>query len=95
MPYVPRDRLDYMPAESRRFEPVWTVDGGRDGLDLVRAAAAGAGRWLGPGGILVVETGDERTGQPREVVAAFEAAGLVADVRRDEEMEATAVVGRS
>jgi release factor glutamine methyltransferase len=95
MPYVPRDRLDYMPAESRRFEPVWTVDGGRDGLDLVRAAAAGAGRWLGPGGILVVETGDERTGQPREVVAAFEAAGLVADVRRDEEMEATAVVVRS
>ena len=95
MPYVPSRRLDYMPAESRGFEPVWTVDGGQDGLDLVRSAAAGAGEWLAPGGILVVETGDERTGQPREVVAAFEAAGLVADVRRDEEMEATAVVGRS
>lgn len=95
MPYVPRERLDYMPTDSRRFEPVWTVDGGQDGLDLVRAAAAGAGEWLAPGGILVVETGDERTGQPREAVAAFEAAGLLADVRWDEEMEATAVVGRS
>ena len=57
LPYVTTaEWLDLMP-EIRDYEPREALDGGSDGLDLVRALLATAGRWLGPGGAVVLEIG--------------------------------------
>jgi release factor glutamine methyltransferase len=53
-PYVPRGELDTLPREVRR-EPRLALDGGDDGLALLRRVAAGAPPRLLPGGTLVLE----------------------------------------
>ncbi|MGH9028017.1 MAG: N5-glutamine methyltransferase family protein [Acidimicrobiales bacterium] len=56
-PYVPTGELRLLPADVQRFEPRVALDGGRDGLDLVRRAVDSAARLLRPGGWLLVELG--------------------------------------
>jgi release factor glutamine methyltransferase len=70
-PYVPRGELSSLPAEVRR-EPAQALDGGPDGLDVVRRIAAAAPRWLVPGGLLALEIGD---GQGPAVHSLLETAG--------------------
>jgi release factor glutamine methyltransferase len=53
-PYVPRGELDTLPPEVRR-EPRLALDGGPDGLELLRRIAEGAPARLFPGGALVLE----------------------------------------
>ena len=89
-PYVPTTAIALMPPEARTHEPAVALDGGRDGLDVVRRVAAGAAGWLAPGGHLVVETSPSQA--PR-VVAAVEAGGLPARVAGADDLDATAVVG--
>lgn len=50
--------------EVRRFpeDPVHAIDGGDDGLDVVRACVATAGRHLLPGGVLLLQAGPEQAG---------------------------------
>ena len=90
-PYVPTGSIASMPPEARDHEPRGALDGGPDGLDLVRRIAAAAADWLTPGGSLVVEAGEP---QAVAVAAAFTSHGLEARVERDEEIGATVVVGR-
>ena len=59
------------PREARDHEPVHTLDGGPDGLDLHRRVAAGAGSWVRPGGVVLLETSPE---QAPGSTAAFDAA---------------------
>ena len=91
VPYVPSDAVALMPPESRDHEPLPTVDGGADGLDLLRRVAALAPAWLRPGGVLYSEIS---LAQADPAAATFAAAGLVAEVHHDEEREATVVTGR-
>ena len=70
-PYVPRGEIPTLAAEVRR-EPVEALDGGPDGLDVVRRIIAGAPRWVMPGGLLALEIGD---GQGPAVHSLLEAAG--------------------
>ena len=56
-PYVPTRELRLLPADVQRHEPRAALDGGEDGLDLVRQVVAAAGRLLRPGGWLLVELG--------------------------------------
>jgi release factor glutamine methyltransferase len=53
---VTRD-LGYLPADVQRFEPQRALDGGPDGLDLVRRVVDAAGTLLRPGGRLLLEVG--------------------------------------
>jgi release factor glutamine methyltransferase len=53
-PYIPRGELDTLSREVRR-EPRLALDGGADGLDLIRKIVAGAPERLLPGGVLIVE----------------------------------------
>lgn len=55
-PYVPTRDLGSLPAEYRH-EPASALDGGMDGLDVVRRILAGAGRRLAGDGVLIVEVG--------------------------------------
>jgi release factor glutamine methyltransferase len=58
-PYVPTDELAYLPADVRRHEPRTALDGGGDGLDLVRRAIDDAARILTPGGWFLTEIGGD------------------------------------
>ncbi|MFG1694934.1 putative protein N(5)-glutamine methyltransferase [Nonomuraea sp. NPDC049309] len=89
-PYVPSDALALLPPEARLHEPRSALDGGADGLDVVRRVIGGAAHWLAPGGRLLVETS---RGQAAATAAAVSAAGLLARVATSEELDATAVIG--
>ncbi|PFG44117.1 release factor glutamine methyltransferase [Isoptericola jiangsuensis] len=72
-PYVPTGTLPTLPPEAREHEPVAALDGGGDGLDVVRRVAAVAGGWLAPGGALLVEVGE---GQVEVATDVLRGAGL-------------------
>src|SRR5262249_26089141 len=89
-PYVPTGEIAYMPPEARDHEARMALDGGDDGLAILRRVSAEAPRWLAAGGTLLVET-SERQSDPMS--AAMTAAALTARVHRDDEMGATVVTG--
>jgi release factor glutamine methyltransferase len=91
VPYVPSEAIDTLPPEAREHEPPLALDGGPDGLGVLRRVTARAGEWLAPGGHLFVETS---SGQVDRAVDAFERGGLVTRVARSAELGATVVSGR-
>lgn len=60
VPYVPTHDIPLLPAEAREHEPRLALDGGPDGLAVLRRAAARAPDWLAPGGSLLTETSDHQ-----------------------------------
>jgi release factor glutamine methyltransferase len=89
-PYVPSGSIRLMPPEARLYEPRLALDGGMDGLDVLRRIVAGAKRWLAPGGRLLVEIS---RGQAPASVAAFGRNGLAARIVTSDELDATVVIG--
>jgi len=82
--------ISLLPAEARIHEPRAALDGGPDGLDVLRRVAAAAPEWLAPGGHLLSETSERQA--PR-LVEAMARAGLVPQVARSGELNATVVIG--
>ena len=56
-PYIPAGDIAGLPPEVRVWEPLQALDGGLDGLDVVRALVAATTRVLAPGGWLIMEFG--------------------------------------
>ncbi len=88
-PYVPTDKVALLPPEARLHEPQVALDGGADGLDILRRVAGQAPQWLAPGGHLLSETSE---GQAPRLAEAAARAGLIPRVARSEELNATVVV---
>ncbi|MCP2202632.1 release factor glutamine methyltransferase [Lentzea flava] len=88
VPYVPTDDIQFMPTEARDYEARVALDGGADGLEVMRRVAAQAADWLRPGGHLMSETSAR---QAAAALAAFSAAGFEAKLVTSE--DATAVTG--
>ena len=59
-PYVPAAGLRLLPPDVQRHEPRLALDGGDDGLALVRRVLAAAARLLRPGGAVLVEVGGDQ-----------------------------------
>lgn len=72
LPYVPKDDIRRVPVEVRH-DPQAALDGGEDGLDLVRRLVADLPRILRICGGAILEIGD---GQAEAVAAVAENAGL-------------------
>jgi release factor glutamine methyltransferase len=87
---VPSDGIAFLPSEARDHEPRLALDGGPDGLDVLRRVAAGAGNWLAAGGHLLIETS---SAQAAAATDAFIAAGLRTEVSRSEELDTNVVTG--
>ncbi len=62
LPYIPT--LDLSDLEVARSEPGISLDGGSDGLGLIRRLLADSPRWLAEGGLLLLEI---EAGQARQV----------------------------
>ena len=90
VPYVPTQEIEFLPPEARAHEPRAALDGGPDGLDVLRRVAAGAAEWLAPGGHLLIETSER---QVPLAEAAFAASGLTTRVVSSADLEATVVIG--
>jgi len=57
LPYVATAEWEQLLPEIRVYEPRAALDGGPDGLDLIRRLLAMAGSYLRPGGVLLLEIG--------------------------------------
>ncbi|MBT2539372.1 putative protein N(5)-glutamine methyltransferase [Streptomyces sp. ISL-44] len=88
-PYVPTEEIGLMPSEARDHEPLVSLDGGSDGLDIHRRVAADALPWLAPGGHLLIETSAR---QCPSTASALTSAGLATRVATSEELYATVVI---
>lgn len=89
-PYVPTEAVRLLPAEARAHEPRVTLDGGPDGLDVLRRVIATARSWLAPGGHLLVEASER---QAPQAAAAMARSGLFPRVTRSDDLNATVVIG--
>jgi ribosomal protein L3 glutamine methyltransferase len=67
-PYEPSARVDRLPREFRR-EPRMALDGGADGLAIIRKLLSQAGGRLNPGGCVLIEVGGLRKAVDREFAA--------------------------
>ncbi|WP_245171834.1 putative protein N(5)-glutamine methyltransferase [Streptomyces decoyicus] len=90
VPYVPSEEVGLLPPEAREYEPLVALDGGADGLDVLRRVTAAALQWLAPGGHLLVETSER---QAPQAVEAFTRNGLLPRVADSDELYATIVIG--
>jgi release factor glutamine methyltransferase len=90
VPYIPTGQIALQPAEARLHEPRVALDGGADGLDVLRRVAAAAPEWLAPGGHLLTETSERQAPQAAEIMAG---SGLAAQVATSAELSATVVTG--
>jgi release factor glutamine methyltransferase len=73
LPYVPTTEFAFLPRDVQAFEPAVALDGGDDGLVLIRRAVVQAGVWLTPGGHLLLEVGGD---QPAVLTEELLAAGF-------------------
>ena len=67
-PYIPSDAIATLPPEVRDHEPRAAIDGGGDGLAVIRRLVREAPAWLLPGAPLVLETAG---GEQLDAVAAL------------------------
>jgi len=73
LPYVPTGEIPYLPRDVPAFEPLSALDGGSDGLGLIRRAVNESREWLRDGGHILLETGGD---QPRALTPVLERAGF-------------------
>lgn len=90
VPYVPTSAVRTLPPEARLHEARLALDGGPDGLDVLRRVAAAAPSWLAPGGRLLVETSER---QARRAAETFAREGLTPRVVSSADLNATVVIG--
>ena len=77
-PYIPSGDIAGLDADVRDFEPRLALDGGEDGLVVIRRLLAEAQRYLVPEGLLAIEVGFD---QAPAVAALFEQTGFTAVAR--------------
>ncbi|MFD9719158.1 putative protein N(5)-glutamine methyltransferase [Streptomyces sp. NPDC059076] len=90
VPYVPTGEIELLPAEARVHEARIALDGGTDGLDVLRRVTAEAASWLAPGGSMLFETSEEQLPTALEIVNR---GGLEPRVAVDDDRWATVVIG--
>jgi release factor glutamine methyltransferase len=89
-PYVPTDALEFMPPEARLHEPAAALDGGQNGLHIVKRVITDAPQWLSSGGHVLVESGAD---QAPAVAGLAADSGLHPRVATSDELGATVVIG--
>jgi release factor glutamine methyltransferase len=68
LPYIPSAEIASLSREVRH-DPALALDGGADGLDLIRRLAAEAAAKLAPGGLIALEIGHDQASAVGEILA--------------------------
>ena len=91
LPYIPSEELASLPVEIREAEPALAVDGGEDGLEVIRRLVAQLPAHLaeGPRAVLL-EVGAGQAGFVEDLLR--EALGEPLDLRRHRDLRGTARV---
>jgi len=87
VPYVPTQEIELLPAEARLHEDRVALDGGPDGLSVLRRVAAEAPQWLAPSGHLLIETSAAQAPGARTAFTQ-----LAARIAYSDEYDATVVI---
>ena len=66
-PYIPTNDVATLQPEVREHEPMCALDGGADGLTIIRRIAAEAPEFIAPGGWLLLEFSDGQGDAAREL----------------------------
>jgi len=74
-PYIPTAVCGTLQREVRDFEPRAALDGGPDGLDVIRRLVGTAAPWLKPGGLFAFEVGAGQAGDAVRLLAGAGAWG--------------------
>ncbi len=69
-PYIPTSQIDRLEAGVRDYEPRLALDGGSDGLDMVKGLIEQSIPLLKPGGHLILEIGTDQEKAVRDLIAA-------------------------
>lgn len=69
-PYIPTAELDQLAPEIRDYEPRLALDGGPDGLGVLRRLIAAAPDYLKPQGLLALEIGQDQYPAVEELLTA-------------------------
>jgi release factor glutamine methyltransferase len=87
-PYVPTSAIELLPTEAREHESMVALDGGEDGLVVVRRVFADAADWLAPGGSLLVEASEDQAA----ALLAAGARGLTVRAVHSDDHDTTVVI---
>jgi len=82
-PYIERGVIPTLDPEVRTHDPIEALDGGPDGLDVVRGIAELAARHVQRGGWVALELGED---QPPEAAAIFKATGCFSTIRQERDL---------
>ena len=91
-PYVPTAAIATMPPEARDHEPRTALDGGDDGLGVVRRIVPQAPGWLARGGSLLIEISEL---QVDLAAAMLTRAGLRPTVASSADLGSTVLIGEA
>jgi release factor glutamine methyltransferase len=91
-PYIPTAEIGTLDADVQKHEPHSALDGGPDGLDVIRRIITQAKKYLSPGGALILELSPE---QASDVSRLLTEAGYVGvESRKDLSGRPRVVLGR-
>jgi len=83
VPYVPSDAMHLLPRDVAEFEPRAALDGGGDGLTVLRRAICDAGAWVREGGWIALESGIDQVDEASVLLMAGGFGGVV-ELRDDD-----------
>ena len=67
-PYIPEDEIFGLQDEIKKYEPLWALDGGEDGLNYYRRIIPQSKEYLKNRGILVFEMGFDQGRKIKELM---------------------------
>ncbi len=80
-PYVATSEMAQLPVEVGEWEPHLALDGGADGLSVIRPLIESLPRWLAPDGVALIEVGDGHVDAAAELsIPVFERTEIIRDL---------------
>jgi release factor glutamine methyltransferase len=91
-PYIASDEIIELDSSVRDYEPIWALDGGKDGLRIYKGIRKYWKSLLRPGGFILFEVGEDQAQTVKDMVLA--AGFAAADTRKDSQGIDRVVIGR-
>ncbi|MBI1292640.1 peptide chain release factor N(5)-glutamine methyltransferase [bacterium] len=82
-PYIESPVIPTLDPEVKNFDPMEALDGGLDGLDVLRSIVELSVRHLQTGGWVALELGED---QPKAAAALFKATGCFSEIRQERDL---------